>query len=453
MMPNLGHVSFLRISLSIVVAVDLLSFFLHVGDARAIALANGIGLNTFDDLFSGTAVRAAVVLIGVAAAVGFGRRPGCLWQGVVALGALSLLSTVHAQLFGSPWRHLYYSGVCLSGWLLGLLLSRRRGMPTDESFARVGCIALLGAAYLNAGISKLVYGGIEWISGTPIQAVIVAQDGLVPDSILSVYRSWVVTTPAVASFFSVVTLVVELAGPLMLVGRRTRFCVAAGLFAMHANIYVLTAILYWQSMLFLALFGWSPDQPSPAGVTASPSSRSQRRTFAALAALLALGALLAILHQWQQFASSQAAAAAVAAGGPSAASAPSSPSPAPPATATPSATPPPTATPIGQVGPFAVGLTLATGWTVDALTISDKGFIVACSGKAGRVKFELTCSASEHRSPFDLGAAHIFYSNDLSFDELEEVGWAVQALVQRAAAGGDICERLALWRESAQGGQ
>jgi hypothetical protein len=37
------------------------------------------------------------------------------------------------------------------------------------------------------------------------------------------------------------------------VGRRTRAVVALGLFA-HANIYVLTPILYWESMVFLPLF-------------------------------------------------------------------------------------------------------------------------------------------------------------------------------------------------------
>jgi len=51
-------VSVLRTSLAAVVVVDLLSLFFFLGDARTIALANGITLNPFNDLLSRTAVRA-----------------------------------------------------------------------------------------------------------------------------------------------------------------------------------------------------------------------------------------------------------------------------------------------------------------------------------------------------------------------------------------------------------
>src|SRR6185295_4978241 len=139
--------------------------------------ASGIAISPFAELFSRTMVRGVIVLIGVVSAVAFGWRPGRLWEGLLSLGALIVLSTAHAQLFGSPWRHLFYSGVCLSGWLLGLVVSRRRGARLDESYARVGSIALLGAAYFNAGISKIVFGGAGWMSGLPIQAAIIGQVG------------------------------------------------------------------------------------------------------------------------------------------------------------------------------------------------------------------------------------------------------------------------------------
>jgi hypothetical protein len=413
-------VSVLRTGLAAVVVVDLLSLFFFLGDARTIALANGITLNTFSDLGSRTAVRAVVVLIGVAGAVAFSRRPGCLWQGALALGALTLLSTVHAQLFGSPWRHLYYSGLCLSGWLLGLVVSRRRGDAADESYARIGSIALLGAAYLNAGVSKIVYGGVDWLSGTPIQAVIIGQDGLVADGVLSTYRSWVVMTPAVASLFSVATLGFELAGPLMLAGRRTRVCVALGLFAMHANIYVLTGILYWESMVFLLLFGLSADGPgSETLLEPAAARRFQDRWFTASVALLAVCAVLAISHQGWRYAHFHSARGAAGKS-------------------------------LRQVGPFAVGQVLTEGWAVDSLTVSDVGFVAALSGKPGRAAFEVTCAASEHRSPFDLGAAHLFYSSDLEFRDFEAVGRALQQHLLKAAEGRELCDSVASWRTSAQ---
>jgi hypothetical protein len=433
-----GRVSFLRMVLAVVVVVDLVSFLFFLGEARSIGMANG-SLNAFNDLVSRTTVRGAVVLIGVAGALAFGRRPGRLWEGLVALGSLALLSTAHAQLFGSPWRHLFFSGLCLSGWLLGLAVSRRRGAPTDESYARIGGIALLAAAYLNAGISKLVYGGVDWLSGLPIQATIVAQDGLVADSIVSPYRSWVVATPAAACLFSVATLGFELAAPLMLVGRRTRLCVALGLFAMHANIYVLTPILYWESMVLLLVFGLSPDPPNSETIGVATMVRSDDHAFTAGAALLAMCAFLAVGHQARRYAQLEAERAPVAR---------------PPASSVPptaGAMPTPTTPRLREVGPFAVGQTLADGWAVDALDLSNSGFVVTLSGRPGRAAFEVTCAASQYRSPFDLGALHVFYSSDLAFRDLEPAGWAVQQEVRQGATGGDICERVATWRMSSQG--
>ncbi len=108
--------------------------------------------------------------------------------------------------------------------------------------------------------------------GLPIQAVVVGQDSLVADSILSSYRTWVAETPAAASLFAIATVGFELAGPLMIAGRKTRLCVALGLLAMHANIYVLTRILYWESMVLLGL--WVLRQPAETRPWRSPRTRA-----------------------------------------------------------------------------------------------------------------------------------------------------------------------------------
>ena len=266
----------LRGALAAVVAVDLVSFYGFISAVRADAAARGIVPGAFTAFLSLPAVSAGVIVLGVAGAGAFAFRPGRLWEGGLALGALALLSSAHGQLFGSPWRHLFYSGLCLAGWLLGLAVSRRRGMPTDESYACTGATALLGAAYCNAGISKLVYGGLDWVSAVPIQAVVVGQDGLVADSVISGYRAWVVNTPLAGIAFSIGTVAFELAGPSMVVGRRIRLLVAAGLFAMHANIFVLTGILYWESMLLLALFALSPQADAPPAPDSVPTWSARR---------------------------------------------------------------------------------------------------------------------------------------------------------------------------------
>jgi len=429
--------SCLRTVLAIVVLTDLVWLFFLLDEARQIGVANG-ALNAFNDLVSRTGMRGAIAVVGVAGAVAFWRGPSRLWEGMLALVALTVLNTAHAQLFGSPWRHLFFSGLCLTGWLLGLAVSRGQGAPRDETYARMGSLALLSAAYFNAGISKIVYGGVDWLSGLPIQATVVAQDGLVRDSVLSSYRAWVVYTPWAASLFSFATVAFELGAPLMLVGRRTRACVALGLFAMHANIYGLTAILYAESMVLLLAFGLLPDAASRTTDSTAPS-RSGGSLFAVAAGALAVCALLAVWHQARRYAQTQD-------GEPSIRSAPSAP---PTSTETP-LLPTATAVRLHAVGPLAVGQRVADDWTVAALDLRDGGVVATLSGPRGQAALELTCTAGPYRSPFDLGPAHIFYSGAVTFDELRPAGEAVQRIVQQASAGGNVCAKLAEWLMAAR---
>ncbi len=418
---------FLRVTLAVLVASDLVSFYFFVGEALEAARAHDLAVDRLTAVFASSGVRAAVVGAGVAGALAFARRPGRIWEGVAALAALIVLSTVHAQLFGGAWRHLYYSGACLTGWLLGLVAGRRAGMPEDESYARVGAIALLSAAYCNAAISKFVYGGIEWLSGAPIQAIIVSQDGLVGSGLIADYRRWTVDVPAVASLFSIATMLFELGAPLMLLGGWIRILFALGLFAMHANIYVLTPILYWESMTLLLVFGLSSE-----GSTDREPSREPARSqlFAASATVLAVWSVLAIANQMHRYTARQAAKRAQRE--------------APPP-------PPPTAvTALRQIGPFVVGAPLADGWSVQTLEISEGGFIARLSGGAAPLSFEVTCASSEHRSPFDLEGAHIFYSSTLELAALRAAGDSVRERVREAAAGRDVCAQIASWRASAR---
>jgi hypothetical protein len=420
----------LRTVLALVVLTDMVWLFFLLDEARKIGIANG-ALNSFNDLVSRTAVRGAVALLGVIGALAFAGRPGRMWAGALALLALVLLNTAHAQLFGSPWRHLFFSGLCLTGWLLGLAVSRYQGKPTDESYACMASLALLAAAYLNAGISKMVYGGIDWVFGLPIQATIVAQDGLVPDNPLGPYRAWVVATPWAAGAFSLATMGFELGAPLMLIGRWTRAAVALGLVSMHASIYALTDILYAEPMVLLVAFGLFTS-PTRAPAT---EHRPADRVLTLCVGVLAICAALAITHQARRYARSESAQ-------------PPAPGP-PPATASSTETPwppSPTATPLREMGPLGVGQRVAEGWNVEALAMSDTSIVATVSGPSGRIAFELTCAPSPYRSPFDIGGLHIFYQSDVAIEELRPVGWAVQKILRRAVADGNPCDRLAQWR-------
>jgi hypothetical protein len=421
---------FLRTVLVLVVLTDLVWLFFLLDEARQIGIANG-ALNSFNDLASRTAVRGAVALLGVIGALAFAGRPGRMWAGALALMALVLLNTAHAQLFGSPWRHLFYSGLCLTGWLLGLAVSRYQGKPTDESYACMASLALLAAAYLNAGISKIVYGGIDWVFGLPIQATIVAQDGLVPDSVLTPYRAWVVATPWAAGAFSLATMAFELGAPLMLLGRRTRAGVALGLVSMHASIFALTGILYAEPMVLLLAFGLFTSSARALVTEHRPAGRA----FILSVGFLAICAAYAVVHQARRYARSEISQPA--APGPPTAAVASTETPLPPSA---------TATPLREIGPLAVGQSIADGWNVDALELRDTGVVATVSGQRGRIAFELTCAPSPYRSPFDIGELHVFYSTEIAREKFRPVGSALQKIIERAAAGGDPCDRLARWR-------
>jgi hypothetical protein len=427
----------LRGVLAGIAVIDLLSFYVFIGQARERALESGTPIGSFLAGFSQPPVRALVIVIGIAGAVAFARSAGRLVAGLFPLVALMLLSTVHAHLFGSPWRHMYYSGLCLSGWLIGLVASRVGGNPSDESYARIGSLALVGAAYLNAGISKLAFGGLEWASGVPIQAVIVAQDGLVRDGLLSTYRSWAVMSPAVAASFSLATMIFELAGPLMLLGGPLRPIVALGLLGMHLNIYVLTDILYWQSMVFLIVLGILPYQEAPEPRPAPlPILASRRGFIGSVIALSAVG-LLAIGHQHHRYNAWATGRA---------------PNPPPERVAEPAPVdlvePPPVhpaePPPPQRIGPFSLGEQVTDEWSIEALTRTDGGFTVTLHGPAGRARFEVTCTG-EGRSPFDVGSAHILYFRDVPLPVAERIGNALRDRVRTATAPHDPCEVVNAW--------
>jgi len=418
---GLQRAPLLRATIAAVAAADLLSLVAFLHEARGESAIGAIAL------VAQTPFALAIAGLGVAAAFRFARAPGRIAAGAISLGALALLSTAHAQLFGSPWRHLYYSGLCLAGWITGLLVARYRGASRQEVWASTGALALLGTAYLNAGISKLVLGGGDWLTGLPIQAAIIGQDGLVPGGILHHYRMLVVETPALATALSMLTVAFELAGPLMLAGRRPRLLVAGGLLGMHLNILLLTTeILYWEAMVFLAVFAICADTAADLGedATARPLGGA---LFAPAVVLLIVGAALAIRHQAVRFRELNRGATTTAVQQP------------PPAV-------------LQQVGPFVVGAALDGEWSIAFLATSASAITVTVQGDAGRARFELTCKNAEHESPFDLGPAHIFYSKDLPFEALQGAGNALRDSLRRATADTDPCAAIETWRAAAAHG-
>lgn len=392
--------------LAALVVIDLGSlclFLAEVGDQT-----NG---NAVSHALTGP-LRFLVAAIGSAAALAFARRPGRVLAGLMALIALGILSTAHAQLFGSPWRHLYFSGLCLAGWLLGLCHARRHGPADDEAFAQLGALALLSAAYLNGGISKLAFGGQEWLSGVAIQALVLGQDGLVPGGIAAGMRTAVVQLPWLSAVLALAATGLELAAPLMLHGGLLRPVLALGLVGMHATIYATTGILYPEAIALLLVLGVlaRPAEPAPIPATS--------RLFPAAVALLVLAAAAGILHQAHRFRvlAEQSQPAPVA--------------------------------PILRVGPFHRGQGIAPGWTVQTLERSPGHLTLTLAGTTAAgpatARFDLTCD-DQPASPFDHGPAHLSYRADLPFASVEPLGQEIRLLALEGGPPDEACARWAHW--------
>lgn len=427
--------SALRIGLASLVALDVVGYFFFVDDARTRAQAAGASWGWLTEWVSSTPGRGLLLVVGLVSVVSFARRPGRLWAGALALGVLVLLSSAHTQLFGSPWRHMFFSGLCLLGWLAGLALARADDRPGDESYAVTGARALLGSAYLSASLSKLLYGGVGWVDGTTIQASVINQTGLVVDTWLDAYRSWVAFSPTIAAALAVGTIVVESAGPALLGPKRIRALAAFGLWAMHFNIFLLTGIMYWESMVLLVLFGLPFGGPlgGPLGGLAKRAPRSAallgNRVFVPLVGLLGIAWVVGVGYQGARH----------HARGPE----PSRPQDDAEATS------PPPPTGVTRIGPFGRGRDLA-GWSVTSLHVDEDALRVEVQGPDGRAVFRLTCEPSPHTSPFDLGDAHVFYEGEVSDAQIQTVGEALRQEIERATAGRDVCETWRVWREDAK---
>lgn len=401
----------LRRALAAVVAFDLLCFVAFVPAAAERAAAAGIEAPAWAGLSTSPVALVAAVAIGLFAAARFARR-GSIAGGAVALVILGLLSHAHAALDGSPWRHLYYSGLCLLGWLVGAAYARARARGDEPRHAIAGATALLGAAYFSAGLSKLVFSGPDWLAGETLRHAVVAQDGLVGAGTLHALRVAVVERPGVAAALATATVAVELAGAALLAGPRVRAAAAAGLVAMHAAIFVLTGIAYVESVALLVLFGW-PRRAEPTAPSEAPGPRAT----AIVGAALGLAATAAIVHQGLAAAEAPGPAAIVQA-------------------------------PTRVLGPFRVGEARG-GLEVVELAASGDAMTVFVAGAAGRVGFDLTCRETADVGPFDRPPLHVFYRpTPLSQAEIAGAGAAVRDAALAAGAP-DVCAALQRWIGSA----
>ncbi len=129
------------------------------------------------------------------------------------------------------------------------VISTRYGFPLQ-----VGAVVVV-VTYVIAGIAKLRYGGLDWVGADTLRNHIAYSAtrlellGEAPPPL----AAWAVRSPGLLRPAAFVSVLIELAAPIALVGRRGRNRWVAAAWLMHVGIYA-TMLVGFPSPLFLVAF-------------------------------------------------------------------------------------------------------------------------------------------------------------------------------------------------------
>ena len=137
---------------------------------------------------------------------------------------------------------------------------RRRGDPTPApsevyAWSRYACWAVLAAAYLNAGLSKLLIGGVEWVT-TPLNL----KSKIVGDSMRVMQFDWGIGPLLIDmpdAFFMLLaggTILAEVGYPLVIFSRRARIVLPILMAGMHIGILFMQNVFFFDLILMQFVF-------------------------------------------------------------------------------------------------------------------------------------------------------------------------------------------------------
>lgn len=247
----------LRVGIAVVTTLTILSAAVELLHAPVAGRANAPRPLLIVLRSEMTIVGLASVGVAGSALFGHGRR-GVL-GGVLLLGALGVLVEVRAAALGGPFRADFFAGVVVLGWLLGLAWARGDNRSTEAEvgrWAELGAVSLLAAAYVSAGLGKLLGAGAAWADVNTLRAVIVSHAEVAPTGGWRFGVATVVDHPAIARGFAIATVIVQLGAVGLPLGRRIRLVSATGLLGFHLGVAWLTGIGYWAPIALLGLFAF-----------------------------------------------------------------------------------------------------------------------------------------------------------------------------------------------------
>lgn len=237
-----------------------------------------------------------VAAIGLASLVSHARRPASMVGGLVAVLCGGLLFAIHEYVRGQNDESHILSGAMMVGWVGGVLFARLvgvRGAPVDiDRYGAIGAGAMIGAAYFNAGLSKLLVSGVGWADPRQIQTFLGAFVGTGEPELFTSLRFWALGSTFWCATFAWATLICELGGVLFPFGYRLRLLAGTGILVFHAGDLVFSNIIFAQPVVLIILFTYPWERllwPSKVAAVRTPARLSStRRAWGGAAAMVAL---------------------------------------------------------------------------------------------------------------------------------------------------------------------
>lgn len=394
-----------------------------------------------DGLVRSPSALAALAALACLGAFAFARRPGRALTALLAVACTHVLIDAFGYVFQDHIRSFFYSGALVSAWALAIIFTRvvlrghRPGAALDQTLDTTGAAAaaaVLGAIYFNAGLSKLIFGGADWMNSAVIRLTSVLVSPAGGDAWDASLRAFVVDSPSLAATLAIATVALELQGLFFGLGRRARLLSGSGLLAFHIGTFVMSDIVFVQAVILLCAFTfpWAelaqrlhPRATAPTeAVTVGPHAPRRALTLAALVvgfvalAWLVPGAAPASKSHQNPFLVDT--------------------------------------TSLPRFGPIHPGLALPRGLEVTGIHAAEGEVRIMVRGQAGEVILAFAPVPGDTApGPYDVGSAALAWrAASVDMDAVSRSGEALAALLRSAATADghrDMSAAWHRWREAA----